>query len=381
VTENLQIALAIEEAVRSGRQIVLATVVKVKGSAYRREGAKMVIDEQGGTCGMISGGCLEPDVVQMAEEVISKGVPLNKQYVLDEDVVWGLGLGCPGTVDLYLEPVALEDTKPAGPFGVWLACMKEKKAGILGTVLNEKAEEGRGRIFVSEEGMVTGSLGAFMLDEWFVGIAKRKLEEQAPKSETKLFTLPDGENIEIFTDVHVPPIELMIFGAGHDAIPLANISRTLGWQTTVIDPRPAYNDDQRFPGVNRILIHPSSFQEKVSIGRRTYVVVMNHHLERDQETLKFVLPSNAPYVGVLGPRSRRIRMLEALEKEGTIFAPLCMERVYSPVGLDIGAVSPEEIATSIAAEILSVRNGHSGGFLHGKEAIHQPGFHACRINK
>lgn len=381
MTENLQVALAIEEAVQSGRQTVLATVVKVKGSAYRREGAKMVVDEQGGTCGMISGGCLEPEVVQMAEEVIAKGTAMNKQYALDEDVVWGLGLGCPGTVDLYLEPVALEDTKPSAPLGAWLICMKEKKAGVLGTVLNAEVEEERGRIFVPEEGPLAGSLGAYMLDEWFVEIARRKLEEQAPKSETKLFTLPDGEEVEIFIDVYVPPIELMIFGAGHDAIPLANISRTLGWETTVIDPRPAYNDDGRFPGANRILVHPSSFHKEVSIGRRTYVVVMNHHLERDQETLKFVLPSNTPYVGVLGPRSRRIRMLEAIEKEGTVFPPLCMERMYSPVGLDIGAISPEEIAISIVAEILSVRNGHNGGFLQGKEGIHHPGLHACRMNK
>lgn len=106
VKENREIALAMEEAKRAGKKMALATVVRVKGSAYRREGAKMLIDEEGKMTGVISGGCLEPDVVEVAKQVMAEGRPVLKRYDLDEDLVWGLGLGCPGTVDVLIEPLS-----------------------------------------------------------------------------------------------------------------------------------------------------------------------------------------------------------------------------------------------------------------------------------
>lgn len=105
VKENREIARAMEEAKRAGRKMALATVVRVKGSAYRREGAKLLIDEDGNTVGVISGGCLEPDVAETAKKVMADGRPVLKSYELDEELVWGLGLGCPGTVDIWIEPV------------------------------------------------------------------------------------------------------------------------------------------------------------------------------------------------------------------------------------------------------------------------------------
>ena len=119
---------------------------------------------------------------------------------------------------------------------------------------------------------------------------------------------------------------------------------------------------KRFPETTRLHIGTSEFQSEIKIGPRTYVVVMNHHLEKDQQTLKFALHSDAPYIGVLGPLSRRVRMLEALQDEGIMFDPSSLNRMHSPVGLDIGAISPEEIAISILAEIIAVKNGHTGGF-------------------
>ncbi|MFT9846897.1 XdhC family protein [Aneurinibacillus sp. REN35] len=381
MTEYMQVITAIEEALQAGRAAALATVINVKGSAYRREGAKMAIDEEGQTTGMISGGCLEPDVAALAEDVLKQGRAVHKQYALDEDAVWGLGLGCPGTVDLYVESVQAEAMETSSPLGAFLYSVKKGKAGVLGTLMNPKAQGETQRLFIPEEGMAVGSFGSYALDEWFGKVAQDKLGEQSPKSEMKEVSFTGGETFNVFIDVHVPPIELMIFGAGHDAIPLAQMGAALGWTVTVVDPRPAYNDAERFPAANRILIHPQAFENRIHIGHRTYVVVMNHHIERDQDTLAFVLESKAPYVGVLGPRSRRIRMLEAIEAGGTVFSSAAMERMYSPIGLDIGAVSSEEIAVSIVSEILSVRNGHGAGFLQGKEAIHQPSAHACRSER
>jgi xanthine/CO dehydrogenase XdhC/CoxF family maturation factor len=233
-------------------------------------------------------------------------------------------------------------------------------------------EDSSSRLFVAEEGTPIGSLGDETLHLQVVELARQKLSEQSPKSETREILLPGGKMASVFLDVNVPSAELMIFGAGHDAIPLAKASLDLGLKTTVVDPRPGYNTAERFPGAERILANAETYGEQVSIGRRTYVVVMNHHLERDQEALRFALQSKAPYVGVLGPRSRSNRLLEALERAGVTFRAEELARMFSPVGLDIGADSPEEIAVSIMAEVLAFRSGHGAGFLRERPGIHQP---------
>jgi xanthine/CO dehydrogenase XdhC/CoxF family maturation factor len=202
-------------------------------------------------------------------------------------------------------------------------------------------------------------------------IGQRKLMESNPKSETRTFTLPEGFDIHVFIDVYIPPSEIMIFGAGHDAIPVANYAVSLGFKTTIIDQRTFYNNKERFPFASRQIVSPAYFNEKIKISYRTYIVVMNHHLEKDQETLKFVLRSESPYIGVLGPRSRQTRMLKAIEAEGILFDEKELERIHSPIGLDIGAVSPDEIALSILSEIVAKKNGHSGGFLRGSDHIHK----------
>src|SRR5690606_12977232 len=149
-----------------------------------------------------------------------------------------------------------------------------------------------------------------------------------------------GEEVSVFIDVYMPPLDILIFGAGHDAIPVASYCVSLGFRTTVVDARSHYNSEERFPGAKRIIAGEEDFQEKVKIGHRTNIIVMNHHLEKDQAALHYVLTSSAPYVGALGPRSRCLRMLDALQEEGIIFSDRQLERLYSPIGLNIGADSP-----------------------------------------
>ncbi|KKB36915.1 XdhC family protein [Bacillus thermotolerans] len=257
------------------------------------------------------------------------------------------------------------------PFDAWLDCVENEQEGVLATALQEGESNKAGRIFFSKEGQSVGTLGDLSLDKQAEEIAVRKLHELNPKSESVTLIDEAGQEADIFMDVYVPPSTLLIFGAGHDAIPVAKHGASLGMRTIVVDPRPAYNNEERFPEAHRVIADSVKFKEKVHISSRTYVVVMNHHLERDQETLKFVLRSSAPYVGVLGPRSRRIRMMEAIEGEGVEFEEEQLAKMYSPIGLDIGAVTPEEIAISILAEIIAVKTGHKGGFLQGAEHIHQ----------
>ncbi|SFJ30146.1 XdhC family protein [Thermoflavimicrobium dichotomicum] len=371
---NKVIADAIEDARRSGTQIALATVVRVTGSAYRREGAKMLVDKNKNTLGVISGGCLEQDVTEVAQQAMEEGRPVLKQYVLDEDLVWGLGLGCPGTVEVYIEPLTFAEitendqgTKSiSSPLDAWITCLKQEQMGVLSTILKAPSElhiSLGSRLFIPEHGDPIGSLDHDELNRKVLELAREKFKSLNPKSETCSVRLSSGESIDIFLDVNVSPTELIIFGAGHDAIPLSSFSLQLGFKTTVVDPRPAYATHERFPRANIILADSGSLQERVHIGSRTYVVIMNHHLERDRACLSFALNFNTPYIGVLGPRSRCMKLLENVDQ---------FVHVYNPVGLDIGAESSEEVAISILAEILAIRNNCSGGFLHGRLKIHDP---------
>ncbi|USG63364.1 XdhC family protein [Brevibacillus ruminantium] len=383
----------LREVAATQRQYALATVVRVKGSAYRREGAKMLIDEEGTYTGMISGGCLEADVAEVAKEVMTKGRPRLKTYVMDEELVWGLGLGCPGTVELLIEPLTPElvrwwQTGDGGQsnekatdyeegldaFQAFVRAVSREQACLLFSRLDLNIDPHAAsprRLFLSECGDMAGSLGDSALDMQALAKAKEVFQQQNPKPGTICFSQIDGEEAAIFVDLYIPPIELVIFGAGHDALPLAQASVSMGFRTTVVDPRPGYNTAERFPGTIRILTDDKQQFAPLKIGNRSYVVIMNHHLERDQEALRFCLQTDAPYIGVLGPRTRCQRMLDAIREESASLPSAPFLRLHNPVGLDIGADSPEEIALSIIAEVVAVRNGHTGHFLRGKERIHQ----------
>ncbi len=372
---------AIEQTRKSDNKSALATIVNVKGSAYRREGAKMFIHENDHVIGMLSGGCLEADVIEEARAVMRSGEPLLKTYELDEALVWGLGLGCPGTVKIYIEPIySFREEKMAeqlnSPFEMWLRNMKEEKEGILATVLPDhkfkNGNKNQGRFFISRENGDFGDLGDENLNLQVRKIAKNKLAEENSHSETCLLMLPSGEEMNVFLDVYLPPAEIMIFGAGHDAVPVAKYAVSLGFKTTIVDEREAYNNEERFPHTERLIISKSEFHEKLTIGQRTYIIVMNHHLEKDSETLKFALPSKSPYIGVLGPYKRRTKILAAIKEEGISYGEWELKRLYSPIGLNIGAVTPEEIAISVIAEVIAKKNGYTGGFLQGSECIHHP---------
>ncbi|WNC12263.1 XdhC family protein [Brevibacillus brevis] len=367
--ENVDVLRAIEEARREGKKGALATVIRVRGSAYRREGAKMYVEESGRFTGLISGGCLERDVAETARTVIEQGQPVIKRYELDEDLVWGLGLGCPGTVEILIEPVSNE-THPA--FALWTEDVLRGRAGALCTVMNQDSDalSLERRLWIPETGSAAGSLGDVGLNRMAAEWTRTLLRKQHPRPVRQSFTLADGTTADVFIDIAVPEPTVMIFGAGHDAMPVARLSQSLGYSTVVIDPRESYNTEERFPGAARLLVTPAGYAEKVAVTHRSYLIIMNHHLERDKEALRFAISSKAPYIGLLGPLSRRNRLLELLVNEGCVFAKSQMDRLFSPIGLDIGADSADEIAVSILAEIVALRSGHGGGPLRNKDRIH-----------
>jgi xanthine/CO dehydrogenase XdhC/CoxF family maturation factor len=371
MNERDELIRALEETAKVGKQTALASVVRVKGSAYRREGAKMVVDEDGTMTCMISGGCLEPEIAEHAKTVMANKQPMIRHLDLDEDILWGLGIGCGGTIDVYIEPVA------AGPLvDAWMTALREERAVVMATAIEVSTGAGLSvgaQMLVPEDGPPLGTLGQESLDQAVVELAGQKLRQLYPYSETRRFTLPDGEWGDVFIDVNIPAPELAIFGAGHDAIPVATFGVQLGYKVTVVDARPAFATTERFPGATVIVAHPAEWPEQVRLGHRSYVVIMNHHVVRDEASLRFALESSAPYIGVLGPRSRYTRLLDDLRREGFEPAKERLAHVYNPVGLDVGAESPEEVANSILSEMLAVRRGYTAGFLRNRDGgVHAP---------
>lgn len=368
--EQIEIVEAIDRASGTINKGALATVIGVIGSAYRHPGAKMFIDEQGNTTGMISGGCLESDVAHVALQVMETSSGMRKKYVMEEDLVWGLGLGCPGTVELYIEPLPSFFQEP-DPLLHWMRAVQEETSGVLCTLFPtsaEKWDDAPARLFLSETGSFAGDLGKAAWNEEVLAWARELI--RLPHAKSIMRDLSDGTH-QVFFDVYQPPPKLMIFGAGHDAIPLAEMGASLGLSVTIIDPRPVYNTTERFPRTQQRLLARLHENEQIPICTRTYVVIMNHHLERDQEALKLALQSQAPYVGLLGPRKRCERIMNSLQEQGIRFTDGELARLYNPIGMNLGAETPEEIAVSIVAEILAVQRGHDGGFLRDLSSIHR----------
>ncbi|GHH99327.1 XdhC family protein [Neobacillus kokaensis] len=355
-----QITKLLSGMIKNNDTGVLATVVSVQGSAYKREGAKMIIEADGAYHGMISGGCLESDVASSAEYIYRTGKTMVKKYELDEELVWGLGLGCPGTVEILMEPIDSSD--------LWQRIADiyaKQEAMVVCKILTD--EESACLPFVVTKEKVIGSFSDEYLQEHVVTIARQKLNRLTAQSESICFETRTSKEEIVFFDVYLPPPRLFIFGAGHDAVPLARISTIAGFETTVIDPRPAYNTKERFPTAH-LLAEDAS---QVNVDPQTYIVIMNHHLERDAASLAFAIKSNAPYIGVLGPRTRTQRLLRSLKDEGVVFSPKQLTKLFSPIGLDIGAETPEEISVSILSEITAYRTGHQGGFLKNRPFIHK----------
>ncbi len=357
--ENERLLQAIRQARASGEPAALAMVVRIRGSAYRREGTRMFVRQDGSYECALSGGCLEPAVAEAAARVIATGEPVVVSYDLANDSVWGLGIGCSGAVDIRIE--RLEDDAITNH---WLAVLERGEPAVLVTPLSGVA----GRMIVRGSGEVTGSLSDSPLQQEVVLRAAERLSGPYPRSGSE-----HVGGADVFFEVTTRPPALVIFGAGHDAAPVAQLAWTLGWAVTVADVREAFLTAVRFPRATLVHAHFSEFADKLAPGAGDFVLVMNHHLERDRESLRFSLESEAAYIGVLGPRSRYERLLAGLAREGYVPEPSRLRSVRSPVGLALGAETPQEIALAVLAEIIAVRRGFEGGFLSGSTgSLHVP---------
>jgi xanthine dehydrogenase accessory factor len=349
--ETERLLEVIRQARTAGEPVALATVVRIRGSAYRREGTRMLVRQDGTYECSLSGGCLEPTVAEAAARVIATGAPVIVSYDLADDSVWGLGIGCSGAVDIRIE--RLEDDAVTR---AWMTILERGDAAVLVTALSGVA----GRLIVGDAGIVAGRLSDAAVEQEAVARANDELRAAYPASGPESI----GQ-AEVFYDIAMPPPDLVIFGAGHDASPVARLAWTLGFAVTVVDARQACLAAERFPGAALVSAHFSEFADRVKVRAGAFMLVMNHHVERDQESLRFSLESDAAYIGVLGPRSRYEKLIAGLAAQGYTPDASKTARVRSPVGLGLGAETPQEVSVSILGEILAIRRGFGGGFLSG----------------
>jgi xanthine/CO dehydrogenase XdhC/CoxF family maturation factor len=366
--ETSWIVRRVTELAAAGQRAALATVVRIDGSAYRRAGAKLLVEAGGDTLGGVSGGCLEADVREIAMSVMREGVPRLRHYETgsDDSTVWGLGLGCNGSVDIFVQPVTAGNsvevarhvrTLLAGDAPFAVSTIVRGTAGVLG------------RTLATGDGPPAGSTGDPGLDRELA----RRAQLLLAAGQSKLHDIePAGvgiASIGVFTEVHAPPPRLVICGAGDDAMPLAAGASQLGYRVTVVDHRPAYLSRKRFPDVERIERRPDDGLEGLPLGPRTHLVVMTHSFAHDREWVRRLLGTDVPYIGLLGPRARRDEMLEQIDATGGPVGATGTDRLFAPVGLDLDADGPEQIAVSILAELLAVRASSEPRHLREKEGV------------
>lgn len=292
---------------------VLATLATVEGSSYRRPGARLLLTADGRRLGSISGGCLEEDILVRARNVLATGIAESVVYdtTSENDLVWGVGLGCHGVVRVVLEKLP--------PRPAWAVALAENFAARRPALL------------------AVTHLAA---------------------TDTPLGTRLSGEpttDAGTFFDRIRPPTALAIFGAGDDAQPLARLAHELGWQVTVADPRAAFATAERFPEAQTLAVAPSGdLVGRVAPDADTLAVVMTHHYVHDVPLLRALLPRPLAYLGLLGPKKRAERILADLAREGLAITAEMRARLHAPVGLDLGADSPEQVALAIVAEMQAV---------------------------
>jgi len=390
--EERRVAEALAAWTAAGRAAAVVTVVYTWGSTYRRAGAQMVVADDGTWVGTISGGCLEGDLSHVGRQVMETGTPLLVRYDLSGDEVWGLGIGCGGGMDVLVEPYRPEGGEPSveGDGARRLAYVEATLVstperfvpedwGVPGSVALKELRRLR---VVSGVQAADGSFGDGPLAGWVEAEARRRLEQRGSRSGTVIF-LPDGRTLterggdepdaeahqqgrqaegwRVFFRVVRPAPILLVLGAGDDAIPVVRMAAAAGFHVIVADPRPAYAREERLPGAAQVLLtEPAETPQFVTLGERDYILVMNHHKERDKQSLATWMEKGPGYIGMLGPRRRTKEIFEELG-----LAP-GDERVFAPVGLDVGAETPEQVAISIVAELLAHKSGRKGGHLRDR---------------
>ena len=330
-----------------GRKIALAAVVQTWGSAPRRPGARMAITADGEFAGSVSGGCVEAAVIEAAQESLRTGKPRLLHFAVSDDTAWEVGLACGGSIDVFVKPLDSQ------LFDAMRAILRDEAEGALVTVIRAPQDLLGRELLVRADGSTTGVFG-------------RGLDESALRLAMEIMTSGGvrqaalNESFEVFVEAIQPPPLLVAVGGVQIAIALVTLAKTLGFRTVVIDPRRAWNTPERLGHADRILAEwPEQAFRSLHLTGSTAVAVLTHDARLDDPALIAALQSPAFYVGALGSRKT-----QALRRERLLTTGLSEEhlsRLRAPIGLELGAETPEEIALAIMAEIVAARRGSATG--------------------
>ena len=366
-----------QQAQQEGKKTVLATVVHVEGSSYRRPGARMLVTEDGQLTGAISGGCLEGDALRKALLAISQ--QQNKLVTYDttdeEDNTLGIQLGCNGIVYILFEPI--NPSQQDHPIALLEKIVIQTTAAVLVTLfsLDNPAGEQAGTCMLFTDEKKYGGIRNSPLNTAIENDAKAVFANHA--SLIKKYPVDESKILTGFIELLTPPVELFIAGAGNDAFPLVEMASLLGWHTTIIDGRKTHANAQRFAKVKQLIVaKPAEALQQININDQSIFILMSHNYNYDLGMLRQLIKQPSRYIGVLGPKKKLEKMLDELRDEGMNITDSDKEKIYGPVGLDIGAETAEEIALSMVAEIKSIlanKNGttlrNKNGFIHDHSNI------------
>jgi xanthine dehydrogenase accessory factor len=358
-----EILKAYSQAKSEGKKTALATVVKVEGSSYRQPGARMLVTEDGELTGAISGGCLEGDALRKAllsiHQKQNKLVTYNTNNEDDAEV--GLQLGCNGIVHILFEYIDEEVSN--NPIQLLQQLELERKEAVIVTVFSLK-----------RNAFQIGTTLFFRKDSPVLNHNNEVLNlisdvKEVLKTKTSVVKKLQEENDnEALIEYIKPSISIVIAGAGNDIQPLVKMASILGWKITIGEGRATHATKKRFPKADQVsVVNPEQFLENIVIDDQTYFALMTHNYKYDLAVLKALLKTDFHYIGILGPKSKFNRMLDDLLIEGITVSEEQMKRIHTPIGLDIGAETSEEIALSIVSEIKAVASERIGTSLKYKE--------------
>ena len=347
-----------------GKKAALASLIWSSGSIPMSEQAKMLVKENGRIVGTIGGGCLEAEVWSAGQEVIKEGVPRILRYHLTEKHVQESGLICGGTVRIFVEPIrpgAMEDL-----FQEIAHVRVERDRAVLATVVSEGDElaEFKGKFLVREDGRTVGSLGSDRLNAAMCAEVQDVMEGDL--RELRTLELDDreardlgrspGSELEIFVEAFLLHPTVYIFGGGHISLSLATMAKMVGFRVVVVDDRPGFANSERFPLADEVMVEPfEGVFEKLEIDGSSCIVSVTRGHQHDEIVIEQAVRTGARYIGMIGSRRKIATLWRMMSARGT--PRELLDRVHAPIGLDIGADTPEEIAVSIVAEMILARRG------------------------
>jgi len=360
------------ECLESGESAVLATVVAVDGRAYRRPGAKMVVVPGGRTtdepaddagterapdaatgAGSVTAGCLADSVVELAGDVLDEGISRVERFDLRADDAWGLGVGCDGVVDVLFEPLGAVHRPLVAP-------ADELAGGRTAAVVVESSDD---RVAVGDRWVERESSAETPFPPAVVEAVPDDVEGTASvRAET------GGGAVELFVERLVPAPRLVVVGSNADVRTVVASARSVGFRVAVVGFRGGRATAERFPRADRVVAtSPRDLRDAVEFGPEDSVVLMTHNFVDDRVALGELLATPVDYVGVMGPPERFDRLAAALAEDGIELDERDRDRLYAPVGLDLGGASPAQVAHSVVAEVLAVGNDRTGGHLRASD--------------